>query len=724
MIRSILFSLLLASSVTSNLVAKEDSLKKEVLKAKYLDQAIELDGRLDEKAWQKADKIKSFTQRELNYGEPATEKTLVAVTYSTRNLYIGAWCYDENPNGIIAKELKRDFNNTNDDDFKVILDTYNDDRNGFLFITNPNGARRDAQILNNGNSTNISWDGVWDVETRKTDKGWFVEMKIPFTTLKYDASRVDQVWGINFERNIRRKREQSLWQGWSRDYNLNQVNQAGDLVGLDKLLDRDFVEVKPYSVAGLQAEDGSEKGRFNAGGNINYLISPTVRAQLTVNTDFAQVESDDQQINLTRFPLRFPEKREFFLEGKDYFNMGFGGNRIEPFYSRRIGLDEDRQQVPVIGGGRVLGKVRNTTLGFMSIQTGRYDELSTSTNYTVGSWRQNILQQSTIGAMSINKIRNGQWHTTTGLNGQYRTSKFLGDKNFNFTGALVHTRNSGEQYKPEANAYRFSFNYPNDKLAIYTSFQSAPDEFQPEVGLRRRPDFREAFSTVRIKPRPKELIPWIRQFQIIPFTLTYDYFHGSQELQSFSWNIQPLGFDTKSGESFSFSITRSGEGVQEPFQFRKNIGVQEGEYWQTRYSFNASSFPGRTISGSANVSWGGFFNGSSIESNYSLRWRTSKYLDIVADYEKNWVQLDEGNFDTDLIGTRLSYAINPDLFGSVFTQWNDKDELANLNYRLEWIPKVGTNCFLIINQKFDTSYDDWRAQQLTILGKVIWRFVI
>ncbi len=695
---------------------------KRTLTAQYTPKPLSVNGQLDEEVWKKAERANVFTQRELNFGRPATELTEAAIAYSQRSLYVGIWCYDRKPKRMLAKELRRDFNSSNDDNFKVIFDTYGDDRNGFLFITNPNGARRDLQVLNNGNSVNSSWDGVWDVEVRRTAKGWFAEMRIPFTTLKYDGERKEQVWGVNFERNIRRKREQVLWQGWSRDYNIRQVSQAGNLNGLDSLLDKDFIEVKPYGVSGGQFNDKA-RGRFDVGGNINYLVTPTLRAQVTVNTDFAQVESDPQQINLTRFPLRFPEKREFFLEGRDYFKMGFGGNRIEPFYSRRIGLTDDRKQVPILGGTRLLGKVRNTTIGFMSLQTQK-SRGQPSTNYTVASIRQNILKESTVGMMSVNKLTNQGWHTTTGFNGQYRTSNFLGDKNLNFSGALVHTRNNGEQYNPEANAYRVSLQYPNDKISIFTSYQSAPDKFQPEVGLRRRPDFREVFSSVILKPRPGEAIPWIRQFRFIPFTITYDYFHTTQELQTLSWNFKPLGFDTKSGESFDFSITRSGEGVQEAFKLQGEAEVPSGEYWQTRYNLNASSFSGRTISGNVSVNWGGFFTGTSIESQYNLRWRASKHIDLSTNYSKNWIRLPQNRFDTDLIGTRLKYAVNPDLFGSVYTQWNDQDELANMNFRLEWIPKIGTNFFLIVNQNLNTSYPDWRSERITVLGKIIWRFVI
>ncbi len=694
------------------------------LEASYTEKRVKMDGVPKDSVWKVADRAKDFVQREMNVGEPATERTEVAIAYGDRNLYIFAWCYDKDPDGIIHKELRRDFNNGPEDDFQVILDTYNDDRNGYQFVTNPNGARLDYQVINNGDASNKNWDGVWDVATRITDQGWFAEIKIPFTTLKYPNSP-KQEWGVNFQRNIRRKREQVRWTGWSRDMSFQQVNRAGTLTNLDKLRTKDFVELKPYGLAGLQ-DDGDEPSRlFDVGGDVNYSITPTIRARLTINTDFAQVEADRQQINLTRFPLRFPERREFFLEGQNYFNMGFGGNRVTPFYSRRIGLTRDREQIPILAGTRILGKQRNSTIGAMSIQTASKDSIPT-TNYTVASWRENVGKQSTIGAMTVNKYAKGRWHTTTGVNGRYRTSKFLGDKNLNMRSTYVHTYDDDKNFDEKANAYRVEATYPNDQLFVFTSYQRSQAPFDPEVGLMRRRNFQEAFGMMNWEPRPDPdgWLGWIQQFKLSPGQITYTYFDDTKELQTFLYTIKPFGFKTRSGESMGFSISRNGEGVRRPFSIENELRVDSGEYWTTRYNLNASSFSGRTFSGSVSVDWGDFFDGSSVQSNYSLSWRTSRFLTIGVNYERNQIRMSNERLRTNLFGTRLDYAITPDLFGSLFAQWNNQDELGIMNYRLQWIPKVGTRFFLIVNQRYNTKNDVIHTTRTSVIGKLVWRFVI
>lgn len=717
-----LFPILLLKCIFINPAQSQPS-SQELLSATFIQSPIKLDGRLSEPGWQQAAKISGFRQREPEIGEKATETTKVAVLYTATNLYIGAWCYDSNAANIRARELRRDFDNSGDDDFQVILDTYNDDRNGFRFITNPNAARSDAQVFNNGESVNKNWDGVWDVASTQTSEGWFVEIRIPFSTLKFRTNIDKQIWGVNFERNIRRKREKVLWQGWSRDASLEQMSRSGHLTGLDRATARNFVEIKPYAISGGQFETGDDDVIRNAGGDINYLITPTLSAKLTLNTDFAQVEADRQQINLTRFPLFFPEKREFFLEGQNFFDMGFGGNRVIPFHSRRIGLDENNEKVSIIAGTRLLGKVNNATLGAMSIQTAQEDTLP-STHYSVASWRQDLLKQSSVGLMSVNKIRNGRWHTTTGMNFRYSTSELFGNKFLNMGGALIQTYNSDEKLRSQANAFRVFLNYPNDFLNVFTSAQRSPAEFEPEVALMRRRNFQELFGLVQLQPRPKNFLTWIRQFTFMPGMVTYTFFDDTKELQTFNYQITPLSFNTQAGESFSFSIERSAEGVKQDFTLAEDVIVQPGEYWMTRFIGDFSTFGSRIISGSLHVEGGDFFNGEDLSGSINMQWRTSKFLNINLDYERNWVDLPQGDFQTDLVSTRFEYAVTPDLFGSIFAQWNNQRQRFNLNYRLEWIPKPGANVFLIFNQLMDTSGDEWQSTRTGIMGKVIWRFVI
>jgi hypothetical protein len=692
-----------------------------VIHAQYTKGAIKLDGKLDEPIWEKATHISNFTQRELNIGEPATERTEVAIIYTARTLYIGFWGYYSEPDKLVAREMKRDFEFDVEDNFEVIIDTYNDDRNGFLFVVNPNGARADVQVINNGESENEFWNGVWNAKTTVTDQGWFAEIQIPFSTLKFKTDVSEQIWGINFERNIRRKREQLLWQGWSRDSELELLNRAGTLVGLDSIISKDFIEVKPYAIGGGQFTPGKEERQLNAGGDINYLITPTLRMNLTFNTDFAQVEADRQQINLTRFPLFFPERREFFLEGQDFFDMGMG-NTVIPFYSRRIGLAEDRSTVPIIAGARLLGKVNNSTLGALSMQTASRDSVP-STNYTVLSWRQDVLKQSSVGILSANKYENGRLHSTTGAYGLYSTSSLFGNKNLNIGAAFTQNYNS-DDFDENANAHRIYLSFPNDKVEFDMAWQRSATSFNPEVGFLRRDNFQEFYAELEWKPRPKNSFKWIRQFSFKGLDMNYFIYDDTKEFQSFFYEIRPLGFETRNGEFFEFNLQRRAEGLREPFEIKEGITIAEGEYWYNRMEIQAATFGGRTWSVSTRIGWGEFFTGNSTESTHEASWRASRFLKIGAIYGKNWVDLPEGSFDTDLIGNRIEYAVNPNLFGSLFSQWNSEEEEAIINFRLQWIPIIGADFFFIVNQAYDTSGTSWKPERTTILGKLIWRFVI
>lgn len=681
-----------------------------------------LDGILNEEAWSMAMHISNFTQRELNIDQPGTERTEVAIVYTSRSLFIGVWCFDREPDKLIAKELKRDFDHSIDDSFGVIIDTYNDDRNGFQFVTNPNGARQDGQVLDNGASVNKSFNGVWNVKTTKTDQGWFAEFEIPFYMLKFRSGVKRQVWGINFERNIRRKREQILWQGWSRDSNLELVNRAGTLIGLDSLVTKQYIEVKPYGIAGKEFNTSAkDKSIANIGGDINYLITPTLRLNLTANTDFAQVESDREVINLTRFPVFFPERREFFLEGQDYFNMQLG-SRILPFYSRRIGLNEDRETVPIIAGVRLLGKVNNSTIGAMSIQTAEQGE-TPSTNFSVLSFRQDVLEQSTIGIMTTNKFENGRWFSSTGGYGRYSTSKFLQDKNLNIGAAYVQNFYNDSTIR-DASAHRVFLSYPNDKMQLDVAWQRSATNFNPEVGFLARSNFQELYTELELNPRPKNFLTWIRRFSFKPIDMNYFIYDDTHELQSFFYELRPLGFWTRSGEFFEFNIQRRAEGLRDPFAITDEIIIPSGEYWMNRMEVQASSFRGRAISFDTYINWGDFYTGKITQSEFALLWRMSKYLTTTFTYERNWVNLSEGSFTTDLVNTRFDYAVSPNVFGSFFSQWNTEDEEVILNYRLQIIPKIGADFFFIVNQVYDTAERRMDIQKTVVIGKLIWRFVL
>ncbi len=693
------------------------------LQAQFIDEPIKIDGNLNKLVWKNASKISDFTQRELIQGAKSTEKTEVAILFSNDKMYVGIWCYDNQPKEIIAKENKRDFNYNIDDNFIFIIDTYNDKRNGFMFVTNPNGARADLQVFNNGGSTNIFWNGVWNVKTTVNSEGWFAEMEIPLYTLKYRADIKEQVWGINFERNIRRKREQVRWKAWNRNNRIEQVNLAGELHGLNQLSNKKFVEIKPYAIGGGERANSKIRPVGNLGGDVNYLITPTYRLNLTFNTDFAQVEADQQQVNITRFPLFFPELREFFLEGEDYFNFGFGGNRIIPFYTRKIGLNEQRQTVPIIAGARILGKENRQTLGLMSLQTAETPS-QLSTNYTTASWRQDIGKQSVIGAMTTHKIDKNAWHSTTGVNGRYSTSKFLGNKNLDIGGAYIQSHEHDTTFNRQAYAYRAFVHYQNDFLTIFASNQKSPAAFNPEMGLMRRRDFKESFALINLKPRPKNWLKWIRQFDFVPTGLTYTQYNTDNSVQSFEYQIRYLGFETKKGEKIGLDYKIMAEGLKDSFSISEGVLIPDSTYWWRQYEFEISTFTGRTLSMYNKFITGQFYDGKSLQTTSEVLWRANKHFNLLVRYNHNNVRLPSGSFQINLLSTRLEYAVNPMVFGSVLSQWNSAADEFSMNFRLQVIPKVGTDFYFIVNQIYDTSSGGFNHIRTTVLGKLVWRFML
>jgi len=695
-----------------------------VIHALRISKPIRVDGVLNEPAWARAQHISNFTQRELNEGAPPTERTEVAILYDNKNLYIGVWCFDSQPDKLVAEKMKRDFDYDTEDNFEVIIDTYHDHRNGYLFVTNPNGARFDALVQDNGQRVNRAWDGVWNVKTKRTRKGWFAEFVIPFSTLKFSTAE-KQVWGINFERNIRRKREQLLWQGWSRDSELEQISRAGTLVGIEGISSVHLVEFKPYGSGGIEIRSNAPNTWVRrAGGDLNYLITPAMKLNLTMHTDFAQVESDRMRVNLTRFSLFYPEKREFFLEGSNYFNFSLGGG-VQPFYSRRIGLAPDRSTIPILAGVRLLGKTGHTTLGGMSIQTARKvtaTDTIPSTNYTVFRWKQDVLKESSIGIIGVGKLEPHRQNVVYGTDFLYSSSSFLGDKLLVIGGAFAQSYTSDRRQK-FGSAQRVFVDYPNDFIDFRASWNRADVAFNPETGFLRRHGFHRFGADMHIKPRPR-FLPWIQRLVFKPFEFDYYVDERTHQMQSFGSEFRPLGFTTRSGEFFEANIQREAENLTEPFEIHKGNVIPAGEYWFTRYELQFGTFEGRPFHTFLFVNWGDFYNGKRTRWFVRSTLKANRYFSISTDIAQNRISLPTGSFVVNEFGGRMDLAASPNLFGSVFGQWNNEEQVILLNFRLNWIPTPGTNFYFVINQAIDTSGTSWQITQTTVVTKLIWRVVL
>ena len=693
----------------------------DTLQAILCNQPINIDGVLNESCWLKAPTIDNFTQREQNEGAPATERTQIAVVYNTHEIYFGIWCFDSEPDKISAQQMAHDFSWSSDDNIELMISTFNDNRNGYLFVTNPNGALADVWVGDEGKDFNKDWNGVWDVAVQRNDEGWFAEIVIPFSTLKFKKDS-SQVWGINFERNIRRKKEQLLWQGWSRLYDVEKISQGGKLSGLNNIKQGKKIELLPYALGGLELSEDKPTTTSKIGGEINFDITPTLKLNFTINTDFAQVESDKQQINLTRFSLYYPEKRQFFLEGKNYYDMNIGD--INLFYSRRIGIYQNNV-VPIIGGVRLFGKLNKTNIGIMSIQTAAIDSIPT-TNYSIIKVKQDIFKQSSIGVILTQNYSDTHYNRVFGTDFTYSTSEVFGEKNLLVGGsiAISETKIFGETDSLNSNnlAYNVFLSYPNDIVEYDLGFTTIEPNFNPEMGFTRRQNYQMLYTELQFNPRVKKL-PFFRNLIFKPIDLNYYINEETKETESIFYEWRPFGFVSRSGEFFEFNVQHIFDKPTEGFELVDSVYIPAGRYWDNRLEIQFSTFRGRKISGEVEVSAGEFYTGHRQEIEVNIYYNLNKHLNIGIDWQTNYLQLPQKSFTTNELGGRIDYAFNPKLATNIYAQWNNEDQNVLINYRINWIPKIGSYFYFVINQEFDTS-NGIKVKRTTILGKLIWRFAL
>ncbi|NHZ86580.1 MAG: hypothetical protein GWP19_11995, partial [Planctomycetia bacterium] len=526
----------------------------------------------------------------------------------------------------------------------------------------------------------------------------------------------------NFERNIRRKKEQILWQGWSRLYDVEKISQGGKLIGINHIKQGTKIEIKPYLLGGFEISDVKLKNTNKIGGEINFDITPTLKLNFTVNTDFAQVESDRKQINLSRFSLYYPEKRQFFLEGKNYYDKNIG--RIRLFYSRKIGVSQN-MEIPIIGGMRLFGKINHTNIGIMSIQTNAIDSIP-STNYSVIKIKQDILKQSSIGMIATQKYSKNHYNGVYETDFTYSTSELFGEKNLLIGGSFAISETKNFEKTENLNRKNLSYNvflsYPNDIIEYELGFTTIEAGFNPEMGFIRRENYQMLYTELQFNPRFKNL-PFFRNLIFKPIDINYYINDDTKETESIFYEWRPFGFDSKSGEFMEFNIQHIFDKPSADFELIDNVYIPAGNYWDNRYEIQFSTFKGRKISAETVINVGEFYTGHRQEYELYNYFNFNKHLNIELDWQRNFIQLQEKSFTTDEIGARIDYAFNPELQTSIFTQWNNEDRNILLNYRINWIPKIGSYFYFVINQDFSTDHGI-SLERTTIMGKLIWRFAV
>ncbi|MBT9485641.1 DUF5916 domain-containing protein [Sediminibacterium sp.] len=676
------------------------------------------DGKLSEPLWQTATAITNFTQRELDFGKPSSERTKVAIVYDQLALYIGVWCYQQ-PGSIRAKYMQRDFFYSEDDNFQVALSPFNDKRNGYLFVINPNGARADLLISGN-EEANQDWNGVWDARTTVTNEGWFAEIRIPFNSLQFKKDSVHN-WAINFERNIRSKNEQISWQGWTRDCSIYCLANAGTLSGLAGIGYAKYFELKPFALGGfekLKTSPTTWPGKI--GGDLNVNLTPTLKMNLTANTDFAQVEADRIAINLSRFNLYYPEKREFFLEGYQNYQFNVGADN-EIFYTRKIGI-ENFEQVPIVAGGRLFGKVGGNNIGLLNIQTAASGN-ALATNNTVVRYKKDIGSQSYIGGILTSKNNSAISNQVAGLDGSYTTSRFLKNKNLVITALVSKSFDKGINSN-NAYAWRFFIDYPNDFIDNFIAIGSIQQDYNPELGFLERKNFDNLTWNFRIAPRWFSKLG-IRRMYLKPWAFSLYRTHTTGELESFYNESRPLGFFTKSGERFEYNFQQQFERLDGSFDLTSLIKIPVGKYWMHRQSLQAGSFQGRRLWIDMIYSWGEFYTGRILSFSGSLGININKHVNLRTDYKYNDIRLPQGNAFTNELAQFFNYAFNPRLDLSLFTQWNSLDDLLFGNFRLHWIPRIGEDLYVVYNRGYDklSNFRFSEPASSTGAAKLVWRFV-
>jgi len=680
---------------------------------------ITLDGNLDESVWKKANVISNFTQREPNFGKLSTEKTQIAISYSSSAIYFAVWCYQNSATSISAKSLQRDFDFEAEDNLRIAINPYHDGRTGYEFVVNPYGARTDLLITSSEDASD-DWNGVWDAAAVITSEGWFAEIEIPFNTLKFKNSK-QQVWSINFERNIKSTNEIDRWQGWSRDFSLENFSVAGTLTGIQNIAYTQKFELKPYLLGGWNLKDDkvSYKGIGKVGADLNYNITPTLKLNLTANTDFAQVESDVIQVNLSRFNLYYPEKREFFLEGASNFDF-YIGNRNNVFYSRKIGI-ENFQNVKVLGGARLFGKMGKSNIGFLSLQTAANKSIP-SINNSVFRYKFDFGEQSYIGAIITSKIGGDHQNIVGGLDGNYATSHFLKDKNLSI-GALITASSNDGKMKNNSLAWRLYCDYPNDLVDNYIAISSTQKNFSPELGFLSRTNFESFAWNLRITPR------WfnkfgIRKMLLKPWEFVIYRSQDTHEIESYFNETRPFGFVLQTGDAFEFNIQQSYDRIDKSFDLTSNISVDIGKYNMHTTEFQINSFRGRRLYTELLYNWGTLYGGKIKTMAVLLGLNINKHLNLSEQYEYNQIRINAVADNIKQLISTITYAFTTKFDISLLGQYNSEEDLLLTNIRVHWIPKIGSDFYFVWNNGYDPVK---RADYLkpTInngAAKLVWRF--
>ena len=710
-------ALLLTSSVARAQVVGNTRISgvtgSRTLQALQTSAAVRVDGLLDDEAWQRAVPATGFTQSEPREGQPATEATEVMIAFDDQFLYIGARMRDSDPTSEIVNDIRKDFREDDQDDFEVIIDTFRDRRNGYVFIVNPEGGRADRQVANEGRDINSSWDAVWDVRTQRASDGWTAEFRIPFRTLRFDPG-ADQSWGINFSRRIRRKNEVTFWAPVPRAYNLMRLSLAGDVTGLHPGQAGRDIRVKPYVLNTTLRGLGSTSfgNEVNGGVDAKVAVTRGLTLDLTVRPDFAQVEADEQQVNLTQFAQFFPEKREAFLENAGLFYVGDAARQnrvfVPPtpdednllFFSRRIGIRDDRKPLEINAGARLTGVAGGFGVGLINMQV-RGDEVTDANNYTALRLRRNVGGGSDIGILYMQRQSTdhaGDYNRVTGIDANIR---FLGAVDWNSYAVTTRTPGVSEEQYAARTSVSYEGNFFHGKVGMLT----LGEHFNNDLGFYRRTGVKKWLADIGIRPRPEALRRnGIRELH--PH-IVWDLYTDQQNhmVQKRLHTGQTFFFEN--GAVLELSYNPAFNLLSAPLTLSPEAdALPAGPYGWNEFGILANTDLSRPLSLQSRWAFGGLYNGSQKSVTATVMWRPNFRLRVSGGVQRTDGDLDlpDGKFVNAVYTMRANYSFTPAMFIDALSQYDPTSEQLNANIRFNLIHHPLSDLFVVYNdQRFLTA---------------------
>jgi hypothetical protein len=682
------------------------------LRAGALPPSLRLDGRLDEAVWATVDSIDGLTEVEPVVGRTPLARTVVKVLADGDRLLIGVRADDPEPSGIVAFARERDASLANEDHIKLVFDTFRDGRSGYVFAVNAHGARYDALIADQGNSENANWDAVWDAHAVRTPSGWSAEFEIPVRSLQFGGGQ--STWGFNVQRRIQRRLETDRWASPVRDFKITQMFRAGALTDLPPFVLGIGLQVRP-SVTGASGIPAPQANRVHARDmslDVTQTLGANALAALTVNTDFAETEVDTRRTNLTRFPVVFPEKRTFFLQGADIFDFGLGlGDDVRPFFSRRIGL-LDGNEVPIRAGIKVTGRGNGANIGALALHTGEIiapvNRTATrpGTENTLGvlRYKQNLFRESNVGVLAAFGDPVGRADSwTAGTDLTYQTSRFRGNKNLGASAWLLQTHRA--DLAGETRAYGARIEYPNDIWNMYLAFKRIGDGFDPSLGFvpRRAAQIFELQSN--FLPRPTGRVAGLRVRQLVHEFVPRVVTDLQGRWESYRIFMAPINWRLESGDRFEFNYNPTGERLVAPFTIAPGVTIPTGTYQWYRMRFEGGLATKRKLSGQLTWWTGPFYTGRLNEYILTSAWRPSPLFNLEVNTTRNVGRLREGAFTQTLIGSRVKVNLSPNLQFNSYAQYDNQSETFGANTRVRWTFSPLGDLFVVYNHNLRHDLD-------------------